>query len=132
MRRSLAIVLLLATVGCAGRRETMRYAPGRMPPWILEKWRRAQEELLELPDLRDDPRRFGPDEWSWVQMEKAFSYTDADTGKRERVGGLTLFESRQILVCCGDRETVRHEAFHAMLWRMGDPRYALHYSELRP
>lgn len=110
----------------------MRCEPGRLPDWIEEEWRRAQDELLELPDLTDDPRRFDPDEWSWVQMEEAFSYADADTGKRERAGGLTLFASRQILICCGDRETVRHEAFHAILWRMGDPRFLIHYPELRP
>lgn len=125
------LLLALLTASCAGRIETMRYTSATIPSWVLEEWSNAQEELLELGNLPEDPRRFGPYEWNWVQMEKPFTYTDMDTGERSRAGGLTLFVSKQILICCGNREIVRHEAFHAILWKMNDPRYELHYPELR-
>ena len=130
MRARAALLLLLVLSGCAGRVETARYAPGELPSWILEEWRNAQEELLELPELTQDPRRFSPYSWEWVQLDRQFWFTGED-GARILVKGLTQPRAGQIIICCGDRETVRHEAFHAILARMRDPRHREHYPELR-
>lgn len=117
------LILLLLSLG-AGRAETNRY--GSEPPaWILQEWSAAQEELLTLPDLKADPRRFPASDWSWVQFESEFRMAG------QRLKGGTNVVTGEIFICCGDRETVRHEAFHAILWKMGDPRYAIHYPELR-
>jgi hypothetical protein len=108
----------------------MRYTSTTIPPWVLEEWSNAQDELLELPNLLQDPRRFGPYEWDWMQMDKPFYFTD-ETGRRERVYGLTQWKTKQIIICCGNRESVRHEAFHAILMKMDDQRFMIHYPELR-
>lgn len=129
MSRFVALALVLS--GCAGRSETMRYTSTTIPPWILKEWSTAQDELLEFDNLEQDPRRFGPYEWNWIQLKEPFSITVSDARERMVLRGFTMWEAKQIIICCGDRETVRHEAFHAILWRMGDPRYALHYPDLK-
>ena len=128
--RALMICVLLVTSSCASRIETMRYTSDTIPKWILEEWDVAQYELLQLPSISADPRRFSPYEWEWIQMEQEFWVTD-DDGERKRVLGWTQPSAKQIIICCGDRTVVRHEAFHAILWRMHDPRYKMHYPELK-
>lgn len=123
-----ALVLLFS--GCVGRTETARYTSTTIPPWILKEWSNAQDELLELPDLTQDPRRFGPYEWDWIQLDSPFYFTD-ETGKRELLRGLTQWKTHQIIICCGDRSVVRHEAFHAILMQMDDTRFMQHYPDLR-
>ncbi|MGH7164046.1 MAG: hypothetical protein ACREIS_00805 [Nitrospiraceae bacterium] len=125
-----AMGLGLWLLGCAGRAETARYEPDRLPSWILAEWARAQEEMLQLPDLREDPRRFGADEWNWVQLETEFWAID-ERFRAMKLRGATEVLDGRIIICCGDPEVVRHEAFHAILWRMGDPRFEIHYPELR-
>lgn len=126
MRRALAIAVLAC--GCAGRSETMRYEPSTIPAWVLDEWAAAQEEMLSLDDLRQDPRRYGPERWYWVQLETEFWSVD-ELYRPIKLRGATNIHAGQIIVCCGDREVVRHEAFHAILFLMGDPRYELHYPE---
>lgn len=125
--RALMICLLIAASGCASRSESMVYAPDEIPRWILEEWSNAQQELLRLPDIPDDPRRYHAQSWHWVQLDREFVHA----GGSEWLRGATIFPSKEIIVCCGYRETVRHEAFHAILRLMGDKRYAIHYPDLR-
>lgn len=126
MKNIILFLLFAATVSA----ETARYDRGtELPSWILEEWTNAQDELLELEDLSEDPRRYGPEIWNWIEMDSEFVLVTL-TGT-VKYKGLTNPNNMTIIVCCSDRETVRHEAFHAILWAMKDPRYEMHYPELR-
>lgn len=128
-------IVLFALFGCAGRSESMVYTPDTLPPWIVKEWRNAQDELLMLPDIPGDPRRISPYQFEWVQLEQPFYYTVKQNGQysRERLFGVYDHdtERKQIIVCCGRKKTVRHEAVHAILHVLGDPRYQIHYPEFK-
>lgn len=133
--KKLLLLLLLASAGCSSKapvwRITVGYEMNQLPQWVIDEWHNAQDELLRLPNIPQDPRRFSPDEWEWVHLQGPFWVDWTEDGDRIKVRGTTRFDAKEILICCGDRETVRHEAFHAILWKMGDSRYERHYPELR-
>ena len=123
------LIVLFALSGCASRSESMVYTPETLPPWIVAEWRNAQDELLSLPDITGDPRRVSPYHFKWVQLETPFFHNrDAEIlyGVYDHTGG-----KREIIVCCGRKDTVRHEAVHAILHTLGDPRYQIHYPEIK-
>ncbi len=128
-------LVLFALSGCAGRSESMVYTPQTLPPWIVEEWENAQDELLELPgiELYGDPRSISPHRFHWVQLETPFYHNVKRGQKRELLNGVYDHTSgkREIIVCCGYKKTVRHEAAHAILHQLGDPRYKVHYPELK-
>lgn len=125
------ILIIIFLTSCAGRVETMRYTKDTLPSWILDEWRNAQDEILALePPVSRDPRSISPYRYDWIQLEKPFMYT-TDDGRR-RLNGLYDGATNEIIICCGYRETVRHEAFHAILDAIGDPRWTMHYPELKP
>ena len=125
--KRLMLCLLLISSGCASRSESMVYTPDTIPKWILDEWSNAQQELLRLPNLKSDPRAYHAQDWKWVQLDQEFVHA----GGSQWLRGVTIFPTREIIVCCGYRETVRHEAFHAILRLMEDPRYPIHYPELK-
>ena len=135
----IVIFIFVANASANSRRETAIYDSNNLPEWIIKEWGKAQKELLELDNLKQDPRRFGPEQWKWVQLEKPFvdNFSRADKNFRlqsRTLLGITLIDRDppEIIICCGNKETVRHEAVHAILWMMGDlERYDMHYPEFK-
>lgn len=126
----LAVALLFLT-SCAGRVETMMYTQETLPAWILAEWENAQDEILALePPVSHDPRSISAYSYSWVQLEKPFLYTT--NTERKMLNGLYNPDTNEIIVCCGYKETVRHEAFHAILHAINDPRWRTCYPYLKP
>lgn len=128
---SLLVAALAAAslMGCAGHgyapKETMRLS-GRLPLWVLYEWSAAQYELDQLdPRVPGDPYKVTPYDFDWIYFDGPFWIQNHD-GSRQEVSGATFFLSNEIMICCGRKETVRHEAWHAILSKLGDPRYPLH------
>lgn len=128
-----AVLLAAVTINCAGRAETMRYTDQSLPSWILEEWKTAQDELQKLDPPVSQAYLVSPYKFEWVQLEGPFWHTVDDRGTREILFGVYQHEMRgpvkQIIICCGRRSTVRHEAFHAIMHTVGDDRFMTHYPD---
>ncbi len=131
---SLIASLLVAavTIGCAGRIETMRYSNQTLPDWVLEEWANAQDELQKLDPPVTSAYLVSPYKFEWIQLEKPFFHT-LDDGTRQMLFGVyqhdVTWGKKQIIICCGRKSTVRHEAFHAIMRTVGDDRYETHYPD---
>lgn len=128
-----AVLLAGATIGCAGRVETMRYTDQTLPDWILEEWKNAQDELQKLDPPVEKAYLVSPYKFEWIQLETPFWHTIDDKGTREILFGVyqnnVTRGRKQIIVCCGRRSTVRHEAFHAIMDVLSDDRFEIHYPD---
>lgn len=127
-----AVLLAGATIGCAGRVETMRYTNQTLPDWILKEWANAQDELQKLDPPVTNAYLVSPYKFEWIQLESPFFHT-LDDGTRELLFGVYQHDVRwgkkQIIICCGQKSTVRHEAFHAIMDVVGDDRFETHYPD---
>lgn len=124
--RKLLLIAILFTAGCAVRSETMRYTRDTLPQWILDEWGKAQDEISRLePPVPSDPHRVSPYAYEWIQLDRQFHRGD------RMLKGYTNFDTNTIIICCGSRETVRHEAWHAILEAVGDYRFPQHYPNLK-
>jgi len=128
-----AVLLAGATIGCAHRVETMRYTNQTLPDWIIEEWANAQDELQKLDPPVPNAYFVSPYKFEWIQLEQPFFHT-LDDGTRQLLFGVYQHEStwgnkKQIIICCGQKTTVRHEAFHAIMHTVGDDRFETHYPD---
>jgi len=84
---------------------------------VLEGWRRAQEELLELdPPLRSDPRRVSPQWFTWVEQtrrHRCFGVEGADG----------CFSTDRVIQYRAEMWVIVHESRHAIAFAAGDPRW---------
>ena len=100
-----------------------------LPLWVLYEWSAAQYELDNLrPSPSGDVYSVSPYDFEWVYFDRPF-WIFYPNGSREEVYGATILRKRQIMICCGRSETVRHEAWHAILGALGDDRSTRHRAD---
>ena len=133
-RLSFLFIFIMLTIGCSMHNETMRYTKQTLPQWILDEWKNAQDELQKIDPPIPAAYSVSPYRFIWIQLDRPFWNMVDNVGTRQQVYGLyqrDVWGKKRIIICCGKRVTVRHEAFHAIMDTVGDARKFMHYSTFK-
>jgi hypothetical protein len=114
------LVLMLASTACPvlWTTHTSPWERG-IEPWMRIWWHDAQNELSQLPGIKGDVFGVKIDGFMFVRREAPFR-----CGPVEEAVGCFLPGISTIWWYAGTPGVIKHEAQHAILWKLGDKRWS--------